>query len=141
MTDTEVRSRLDLTGKTITTYIIYEIHDALGDGTEGDRVEAITDALPAIDNDIRAWSRTTGNRLVEVTEHGRTRRYLIEKGPARRAERPVRVRHVCQSDSARYRATAHAVCDDAHDTSHDGRHDTRSSLVRSRTARVLGWVE
>lgn len=85
MTDTQVRSRLDLTGKTITTYILYAVHDALDDGTEGDRVEAITDALPAIDNDIRAWSRTTGNRLVETTEHERTRRYVIEKGPPHRS--------------------------------------------------------
>ena len=81
MTDTQVRSRLDLTGKTITTYILYAVHDALTGGAEGERVEFLADALTAIDNDIRAWSRTTGNPLVEVTQHGRARRYLIEKGP------------------------------------------------------------
>lgn len=81
MTDTQVRSRLDLTGKTITTYILYTVHEALADGTEGERVEVLADALTAIDNDIRAWCRTTGNPLVEVTQHGRARRYLIEKGP------------------------------------------------------------
>ncbi len=84
MTDTRVRSRLDLTGKTITTYILYAVHEALTHCTEGDRVEVVTDALPAIDNDIRAWSHTTANPLVRVTEHGRTRRYVVENGPPHR---------------------------------------------------------
>ena len=47
---------------------------------------AITDASPAIDNDLHAWSRTTGNSLVEVTEHGTTRRYVVEKGPPHHSE-------------------------------------------------------
>jgi predicted peroxiredoxin/TusA-related sulfurtransferase len=81
MTDTATRTSLDLTGKTITTYVLYEVHRALAARGEGERVEAITDALPAIDNDLHAWSRTTGNSLVDVTEHGRTRRYVVEKGP------------------------------------------------------------
>lgn len=87
MTETEVRSRLDLTGKTITTYIVYAVHDALSALTEGDCVEAMTDALPAIDSDVRAWSRTTGNAVVEVTDHGHTRRYVIQKGAPRRTGR------------------------------------------------------
>jgi predicted peroxiredoxin/TusA-related sulfurtransferase len=86
MKDTGTQSVLDLTGKTITTYILYEVHEALADCCEGDRVEAVTDALAAIDNDLRAWSRTTGNSLVEVSEHGTTRRYVIAKGAPKHAE-------------------------------------------------------
>ena len=86
MTDTRTRTSLDLTGKTITTYILYEVHEALTACGAGDRVEAITDALPAIESDLHAWSRTTGNSLVEVTERGATRIYVVEKGPPKRSD-------------------------------------------------------
>lgn len=76
---------LDLRGKTITTYILFEIHHALAEVAEGDRVEAVTDAFPAIDTDLRAWSRTTGNPLVDVIADGETRRFVIEKGPPHRS--------------------------------------------------------
>ena len=86
MNDTGTRTILDLTGKTITTYILFEVHDALADCCEGDRVEAITAAVTAIDNDLHAWSRTTGNSLVEVSEHGTTRRYVIAKSAPKHSE-------------------------------------------------------
>ena len=85
MSDTRTASTLDLTGKTITTFILYAVHEALAGRDEGERVEAVTDALPAIDADVRAWSRATGNPLVEVTEDGETRRYVIEKGAPHRS--------------------------------------------------------
>jgi TusA-related sulfurtransferase/predicted peroxiredoxin len=81
MTAFRTQTSLDLTDKTIATYVLYEVHEALAACAEGERIEAITDARPAIDNDLHAWSRATGNSLVEVTEHGKTRRYVIEKGP------------------------------------------------------------
>lgn len=80
---------LDVRGKSITTYILYEIHEALADLPEGDRVEAVTDADPTIDNDLRAWSRTTGNPLVDVAADGKTRRFVIEKGPAQGPRRKL----------------------------------------------------
>ncbi len=65
---------IDLTGRTITTFVLQAIHQAL-DGVEvGDRVEAITEPLPAIDADIQAWSDATGNTIAEVTPDGRGRR-------------------------------------------------------------------
>lgn len=76
-------ARLDLRGKTISTYILYEVHQALAGMAEGERVEAVTDPLPAIDNDLRAWSRTTGNPLVDVVADGQTRRFVVEKGSPR----------------------------------------------------------
>lgn len=86
MDDAGTRTILDLTGKTISTFILYEVHEALADRFEGDHVEAITDALAAIDNDLHAWSRTTGNSIVEVSEHGTTRRYVIAKGAPKQSE-------------------------------------------------------
>ena len=83
MAATRTHDTLDLVGRTITTFVLYEVHEALADREEGSQIEAITDALPAIDSDMHAWSRATGNRLVEITEHGTTRRYVIEKGQPR----------------------------------------------------------
>lgn len=81
MDETLTLTRLDLRGKTITTYILFEIHGALADLGQGGQVEATTDAYSAIDSDLRAWCRTTGNRLVDVVADGDTRRFVIEKGP------------------------------------------------------------
>lgn len=83
--DTRTLARLDLRGKTITTYILYEVHDALGGLDEGDRIEAVTGAFPAIDSDVRSWCRTTGNPLVDVVVDGDLRRYVVEKGPQHRS--------------------------------------------------------
>ena len=76
----DVAVELDLRGKTIPTYLLYEIHAAMADLEVGDRVEAVTDPHPAIDSDLRAWCRTTANPLVDVVD-GKTRRFVIEKGP------------------------------------------------------------
>lgn len=77
------RRSLALRGKTISTYLLYEINAALADLAQGERIEAITDSLPAIDADIRAWCRTTGNPLVDAVTDHETHRFVIEKGPGR----------------------------------------------------------
>ncbi len=85
MTELSTATSLDLRGKTITTFILYEAHHALEGVTEGDRIEIVTDAFPAIDTDIAAWCRSTGNRLVDVIVEGQRRRYIIQNGPERRS--------------------------------------------------------
>ena len=85
MSDVQPLISLDLRGKTITTFILYEAHHALREAAVGDRIEVVTDAFPAIDPDIAAWCRATGNPLVDVVVDGETRRYLIENGPERRS--------------------------------------------------------
>ncbi|MDH4277131.1 MAG: hypothetical protein OEZ14_03990 [Acidimicrobiia bacterium] len=85
MSDVETVASLDLRGKTITTFILYEAHHALQDTAVGDWIELVTDAFPAIDPDIAAWCRTTGNPLIDVVVDGDTRRYVIENGPQRRS--------------------------------------------------------
>lgn len=84
ITDLETRTRLDLRGRTITTFIAYEIHDALSVLGEGDRLDVVTDAFTAIDTDLRAWCRVTGNALVDADITGSTWRFTIEKGTPRR---------------------------------------------------------
>ena len=83
--DAEPILSLDLRGKTITTFILYEVHHALDGEAEGDRIEVVTDAFPAIDPDIAAWCRATDNPLIDVTADGETRRYIIENGPSKRS--------------------------------------------------------
>lgn len=85
MSDVQPLTSLDLRGKTITTFILYETQHALKDAAVGDRIEVVTDAFPAIDPDVAAWCRSTGNPLVDVVADGQTRRYLIENGPERRS--------------------------------------------------------
>jgi predicted peroxiredoxin/TusA-related sulfurtransferase len=86
-TSLSARTRLDLRDRTITTFIAYEVHDALIGLDEGDRVEVITDAFTAIDPDLRAWCRATGNALVDTDTTGRTWHFIIEKGTPRRSGR------------------------------------------------------
>lgn len=85
MSDTATMSSLDLRGKTITTYILFAVHQALAALEVGDRVEILTDGYPAVATDIRAWSRATGNALVDEGSDGKGRRFVIEKGPPRRS--------------------------------------------------------
>ena len=44
-----------------------------------------TDALPAVDSDIRAWCRTAGHELTGVEEREAERRYGIRKTDQPRA--------------------------------------------------------
>lgn len=85
MSDVATVASLDVRGKTITTFILYETHHALQDAAVGERVEVVTDAFPAIDSDVAAWCRTTGHRLVDVIADGTIRRFIIEKGTERRS--------------------------------------------------------
>ncbi len=87
VTDLETRNPLDLRGRTITTFIAYEVHEAMSPLDEGDRVEVVTDAFTAIDTDLRAWCRATGNALVDSDITGATWRFTIEKGATRRSTR------------------------------------------------------
>ena len=86
-TDLESRTRLDMRGRTITTFIAYEVHDALSAAAEGARVDVLTDAFTAIDSDLRAWCRVTGHALVDVDTTGEAWRFTIEKGAPRRSTR------------------------------------------------------
>jgi TusA-related sulfurtransferase len=52
---------------------------------KGGRVEVVTDTFAAIETDIRAWCRTTGNPLVDVASDGETWQFTIENGPPHRS--------------------------------------------------------
>ncbi len=71
---------IDRRGKSISTFVAFDIAGELGGMNEGEVLEILTDDIEPLERDIAAWSRVTGHRLVvsEATEHGR--RFLIEKG-------------------------------------------------------------
>ena len=83
----ERRSSLDLRGRTITTFIAYELHQSLSELDHGDRVELTTDAFTAIDTDLRAWCRATGNRMIEADTTGPAWRFTIGKGAPKQSTR------------------------------------------------------
>lgn len=75
---------LDVHGKSITTYIAFHAAEALGSMADGSVLELQTDSTEAIDNDVRAWCRVTGNRLISA-ENGlggicfRIEKHAVEK--------------------------------------------------------------
>ena len=70
---------IDMRGKTITPFILYYTVKNLNDMQEGEILEANTDKFEAIENDINAWSRMTGNSLVEMETGNTYQRYYIKK--------------------------------------------------------------
>ncbi len=95
-TDLEARTRLDLRGRTITTFIAHAVHEALSEMDRGDRVDVMTDAFTAIDTDMRAWCRATGHSLVDVDTTGVSWRFTIEKGSGRHSSK--RLAAIVQDD-------------------------------------------
>jgi hypothetical protein len=58
------QASIDMTGKTITTYIVYHAAVKLREMNEGEVLEIVTDGFTAIESDIKAWCRMSGQALV-----------------------------------------------------------------------------
>lgn len=76
-----MRPVLDVRGKMITTYIIFEVASELERADVGSRLEFETDDHIAIENDVAAWAAENGHRVVESDRVGEHRRFVVEKGP------------------------------------------------------------
>jgi predicted peroxiredoxin/TusA-related sulfurtransferase len=82
------RRRLELRGKTITTFIAYEAAVALGEMGAGDELELITDDQEAIRCDLEAWCRAVGHGVVSVESDGAAAvHFVIENGAPRERKR------------------------------------------------------
>jgi predicted peroxiredoxin/TusA-related sulfurtransferase len=79
MMSTATSTSLDMRGKTITTFIAYAAARRLAELAEGETLELLTDVSDAIDNDIRAWCRATGQDLASAEHGDGTCRYVIGK--------------------------------------------------------------
>jgi len=70
---------IDIRGKTISTYPLYETARNMKELDEGAVLQVIVENFPALIADYQAWSRMTGNPIVEMTEHGNYYIIYIEK--------------------------------------------------------------
>src|SRR5271167_4785197 len=73
---------VDGRGRSISTAILYKVWRAMRELPPGEVITVSTDPLPAVDNDIRAWCRTTGHELVDVKQAAGAREYAIRKAEA-----------------------------------------------------------
>jgi predicted peroxiredoxin/TusA-related sulfurtransferase len=80
---------IDMRGKTITPFILYYAVKKLKDMQVGEILEVNTDKFEAIENDINAWSRMTGNSLIEMETGNNYQRYFIKKVSIKKSERKL----------------------------------------------------
>ena len=73
------KDSIDMRGRKITTFILYNAVLKLKDMAQGDVLEIVTEDYEPIESDIRAWCRMTGNSLVELQKESNRQRYYIEK--------------------------------------------------------------
>ena len=70
---------LDRTGKSITTYVVYDVVTELAGMEDGDVLELTTDDYQPISADIQAWCEMSGHRLLASERIGGRRRFVVEK--------------------------------------------------------------
>jgi TusA-related sulfurtransferase len=83
MATVSARQRLELRGKTITTFIAYEAAATLREMQAGETLELVTEDQEAIKRDLDAWCRAVGHSVVSAESEGGQARFLIEKGAPR----------------------------------------------------------
>jgi len=75
-----VGSTLDLTGKSITTFVVHEIDSRLDPLQVGQSVVARVDDAEALDRDLSAWAAAVGHELRASDAASGAREYSIVKG-------------------------------------------------------------
>lgn len=73
------RVSLDHRGRTITTFVVYDVAQHLGRFEEGEVLELLTDEFDAFEPDLEAWCDATGHVLLASTAEPGGHRFLIEK--------------------------------------------------------------
>jgi TusA-related sulfurtransferase/predicted peroxiredoxin len=74
-------AELDLRGKTITTYVVYEAATRLETMAAGEVLELLTDDYEPFRHDVPAWCEAAGHKLLSTQSTPRELRFQIEKGP------------------------------------------------------------
>jgi predicted peroxiredoxin len=64
---------LNRKGKTITTFVVYDVMAAMGQLSEGQVLELLTDDYPAFEPDIEAWCDATGQVLLSTERTEKTK--------------------------------------------------------------------
>jgi predicted peroxiredoxin/TusA-related sulfurtransferase len=89
MASVSAQQSIDIRGKKITTFILYNAVMKLREMKEGEVLKIVTEAFEPIESDIRAWSRMTRHRVVELEREGDTETYFIEKGVSEESGRKL----------------------------------------------------
>lgn len=79
MVEASAKQSVDMRGKKITTFILYDAVMKLTEMNEGDVLEIVTEVFEPIESDIRAWCRMTGHNLVDLEKAPGQERYYVEK--------------------------------------------------------------
>lgn len=74
---------VDLRGKSVSTYILRAASAELGALAVGETIAIVTDGSEALRNEVGAWSRMAGHRLVETEKVDGAQRLYVDKGPPR----------------------------------------------------------
>jgi len=80
MTHFDAKTPLDMTGKTITPYILFHAAKHLQSIELGEVLIIETDIFKAIESDINAWCRMSGHLLGKVETKKKSQLYYVKKG-------------------------------------------------------------
>jgi predicted peroxiredoxin/TusA-related sulfurtransferase len=72
---------LDKRGKTITTFVVFDVAAEMSKLREGETLEVLTDDFEPFARDVAAWCDVAGHRLVSCDHVDAGLRFVIEKGP------------------------------------------------------------
>nr|NQU94207.1 DsrE family protein [Bacteroidota bacterium] len=70
---------IDFSGKKITAFVLNEVVQQLKELGNGDTIQIKVDNYEAIDNDLSAWSRITGNQIEIIESETNYKIYRIDK--------------------------------------------------------------
>ena len=77
-----VARSIDRRGKTITTFVVFDVAAELEELDQGEILEVLTDEFEPFESDMAAWCKEAGHKLVGSFIEADRRRFLIKKGAA-----------------------------------------------------------
>ncbi len=78
---------IDVRGRTISTFVVYEAISRLRGMSEGEILEIVAEPFSPLDSDIAAWCRITGHRLVGTSRQADRHVFQVQKAAPAAGER------------------------------------------------------
>lgn len=76
----EIQMSNNFAGKTVATFIVYEIAKELSKVAVGDMISFVADDVDYLEKDIESWCSLTGNKLVSTVKSSGKTTYAVAKG-------------------------------------------------------------